>query len=293
MIMKSVANMISINATISSTAKIGDNVTICDGCIVGDNVIIGDNTYLDYGVIIRNNVSLGADSFVGARCILGEYLASFINKRIEDFPKLIIGHHAVIRSESIIYGGTIIEDDFQTGHRVTIREQAEIGNHVKVGTLSDIQGYCSIGDYSRMHSNVHVGQKTKIGRFVMIFPYVVFTNDPTPPSRPISGVTVEDFAIISTGSIILPGVHIGKDCLIGASANVTKDVADEAIIVGNPGKDIGSVRKITNKFTGQQVYPWRYTFDEGMPWEGVGYQSWLDSLSEEDKASFGLSTEEK
>jgi UDP-3-O-[3-hydroxymyristoyl] glucosamine N-acyltransferase len=69
--------------------------------------------------------------------------------------------------------------------------------------LSDLQGHCEIGDYVRFHSNVHIGQKSKIGNFVWIFPYVVLTNDPYPPSNNLVGVTVHDFAAIATMSVIL------------------------------------------------------------------------------------------
>lgn len=43
---------------------------------------------------------------------------------------------------------------------------ARIGNHVRIGTLSDIQGHCEIGNYVNMHSNVHIGMKSEIEDFV-------------------------------------------------------------------------------------------------------------------------------
>lgn len=278
-----------VDKMISKNARIGDNVTICDGCYIGDNVVIGDNSYIDVGTIIRDDVTLGENTFVGARCILGEYLSDFINnkKKVASHP-LNIGKNAVIRSETIMYGDSVVGDFFQTGHRVTIREKAKIADHVKVGTLSDIQGYCEIDSYSSMHSNVHIGQHSKIGKFVMIFPYVVLTNDPTPPSRPMVGVEIDEFAIVATGSVVLPGVHISHDSLIGAGTTVTKDVEAEHIVVGNPGKDVGNVRKIKNKFSGAQVYPWRYSFSEGMPWEEMGFDAWYLDLPESEKMSFSI-----
>lgn len=103
-----------------------------------------------------------------------------------------------------------------------IREKTKMGDHCSVGTLSDIQGHATFGDYCRLHSNAHVCQGTKIGNFVYIYPYVVFTNDPTPPSNVYKGVTVGDYSIISTGSIIMPGIKIGENCLVGAGCVVTK-----------------------------------------------------------------------
>lgn len=251
--------------------------TIKENVIIGDNVIIEDNCFIDYGVIIRDNVHIKKGSYIGARCILGEFLMDFYADRVNKVHPLVIGENAIIRSETIIYGDTSIGDNFQTGHRVTIREGSKIGNNTRIGTLSDIQGDCFIGNYVNLHSNVHIGQKSEIKDYVWIFPYVILTNDPTPPSQTLVGVTVESYAAIATGSVILPGISIGEDALVGAGSIVKKDVDKETVVAGNPAKKICMVRDIKSKLTGQQVYPWRYTFSRGMPWEKEGYEQWLKS----------------
>lgn len=255
---------------------IGENVIIKSGTILGDYVTIEDNVYIDYDVIIRDYVTIGENGTVGARCILGEYLSDFYCKNRNMEHPLIIGEHALIRSETIIYGDNQIGNYLQTGHRVTIREKSQIGNHVRIGTLSDIQGYCEIQDYVNLHSNVHVGQKSKIKKYAWIFPYVVLTNDPNPPSENLQGVTVEEFAIVSTGSVLLPGIVIGEGALIGAGAVVTKNVEDSVVAIGNPARVRCSTGEVRDNVTGEKVYPWQYTFDRGMPWEGIGYQKWIE-----------------
>lgn len=260
---------------ISQNANIGKNVVIKDGVIIEDSVVIGDNCYIDYGTIIKNNVVIGNNSFIGARCILGEFLNDIILKKSNENPKLIIEENATIRSESIIYGGTKINRNFQSGHRVTIREYAEIDENVNIGTLSDIQGYCKIGKYTRLHSNVHIGQKSEIGDYVWIFPYVVLTNDPMPPSNELKGVTIKNFAVICTGSVVLPGIEVEENSLIGASSNVTKNVMKNTIVAGNPAKLMGNIEKIKNK-DGFSHYPWQKNFDRGMPWENIGFEKWRE-----------------
>ncbi|AGF59163.1 acetyltransferase-like isoleucine patch superfamily enzyme [Clostridium saccharoperbutylacetonicum] len=262
------------NSIISKNCVIGKNVTIKDGSIIGENVIIEEDVYIDYGCIIKDNVHIKRGTFVGARCILGEYLVDFFDDMKNKNHPLIIGQNSLIRSETIIYGENIIGDNFQTGHRVTIREKSDIGNNVRIGTLSDIQGHCKIGNYINIHSNVHIGQKSIIKDYVWIFPYVVLTNDPTPPSEQLLGVTVESFAVIATMSVILPGVHIYEDALVAAGATVNKDVPKEVVVAGSPAKPICKVSDIKNKISGEKVYPWRYTFDRGMPWNNVGYEQW-------------------
>ena len=266
--------IIGNNVRIGENVTIGDETQIQDGTIICSDTNIGSHCYLDFGCIIRENVSLGNNAFVGARCILGEYLVDFISERVKNIHKTVIGNDAVIRSETIIYGENLIGDSFQTGHRVTIREKSKIGRNVRIGTLSDIQGDCEIGNYVNMHSNVHIGQKSVIKDYVWIFPYVILTNDPNPPSNQLLGVTVEEFAVVATGTIVLPGKTIGRDSLVGAAATVTKDVPAGKVVVGSPIKELGDTKDIINKSTGEAVYPWRYHFDRGMPWKGIGYDEW-------------------
>lgn len=253
------------------------------GCIhptalVSENTSLGANLTVGAHPIIYDGVRLGDDVVVGPECILGEPLASYYADPVYANPPLVIGRGALIRSGSIIYAGSEIGEGFECGHRVTIRERTRIGSHTRVGTLSDIQGHCRLGCYVRLHSNVHIGQCSEVGNYVWIFPYSVLTNDPHPPSNVNVGVVVEDYAVIATMVVVLPGLRIGKDALVGAKALVTTDVAAEAVVVGSPARQVGTIRDIRSKVTGEQVYPWREHFERGMPWEGVGYETWAGTV---------------
>ena len=269
------SNVIDKNVIIGENVKLGDNVTIKSGCILDDNVVIKDNVYIDYNTIIHSNVIIDENTTIGARCILGEYVADFYKDRVNKNHPLYIGRDSLIRSETIIYGDNSFGNSLQTGHRVTIREHTKIGEHVRIGTLSDIQGYCEIQNYVNLHSNVHIGQKSIIKNYAWIFPYVILTNDPNPPSNSLIGVTIEEYAIVATGTVILPGKTVGTGALIGAGSVVTKDIGAGKVAVGNPAKERCDTVSLRDSLTGEQVYPWQYTFDRGMPWENIGYDNWL------------------
>lgn len=243
--------------------------------LLGEGVRLGRNVTIGAGCVVYDNVVLGDDSFVGPQCILGEPNAAVYARGDYANPSLSIGARAIIRAGTIIYAGSTVGSDFECGHRVTIREQSAIADHVRIGTLSDIQGHCRIDRYARMHSNVHIGQKSHVGEFVWIFPYVVLTNDPHPPSNTLVGVTIDPFAVIATMSVVLPGVRVGADALVGASSLVRTDVSPESIVVGNPAREVGNVRQVKSRTGEGAVYPWRYSFERGMPWEGKGYEQWL------------------
>jgi len=238
-----------------------------------DNVTIGKDVVIGHGAIIYPNVTLGDNTIIGPYCTIGEPTGSFYSEHSamvekHDFKKTIIGANSVIRSHSIIYEDVKIGDGFQTGHRVTIREKSSIGIKCSVGTLSDIQGTVTVGKYVRLHSNAHIGQHSIIEDYAWIYPYVVLTNDQHPPVYVPRGVTIKEYAVVSTSSVILPGIVIGKNALVGAHSVVTKDVADEMLVVGNPAKVRCSVRDIKDE-NGNQIYPWKDHLKEyrGYPWQ--------------------------
>lgn len=239
-------NLIHPTAIISDKAVIGKNVQIGQYTTVYDHVVIGDNTIIE------------------GYCEIG------VQNHLSEGKILYIGKDSHIRSQSIFYEGSKFGEKLVTGHRVTVREKTVAGKNLQIGTLTDIQGHCTIGDYVRMHSNVHIGQHSKIGNYIWIFPYVVLTNDPHPPSEVMQGVEVEDFAVISTMSVILPGVKISKGCLIGANSMLSIKTEPNMLYSGNPAKKICEASKMRLKDGSRRpAYPWIKHFHRGYPEEVI------------------------
>lgn len=246
-------NLIHSTAIISPAAKLGKNVKIGPFSIIHDDCEIGDDTTIE------------------GYCEIG-YPTSRNNN------SLVIGSGSLIRSHSIFYRGSTFGENLVTGHRVTVREGTVAGINLQIGTLGDIQGNCMIGNYVRFHSNVHIGQLSKIGDFVWIFPYVVLTNDPHPPSECLIGCTVEDYAAIATMSVVLPGVKIGKGALVGAHTLVNRDVPQDVVVSGSPAQIICETSKIKMKDgTDRKAYPWISHFHRGYPEHVV--EKWLNQIS--------------
>ncbi len=226
---------------------------ICQGASIAPDAEIGAFT------IIYQNVVIEPETVIGSHCEIG------VPTPLGDGSPLQISSRSTIRSHSVFYESSTFGKGLSTGHRVTVREKTKAGIGFQIGTLGDIQGHCEIGSFVKFHSNVHVGQHSIIEDFVWIFPYVVLTNDPHPPSEVKHGVTVKRFAAIATMSVLLPGVTVGEGALVGASSCVTKDVDPNRIVSGNPASDKGSTERIKLKGTGLPAYPWRRHFHRGYP----------------------------
>ncbi len=244
---------------------------------ISDSAIIGKNVRIGRNAIIHDNVEIGDNSIICENCIIGEpenesyYNDSYVN------PKTVIGCNSLIRSGSIIYSGSVFGEHFTTGNMVSIREKSVFGKYCVVGTQCDIQGEVVFGNYCRLNSNVQVSSKCEFGHFVFVYPFVVFTNDPHPPSNYLIGSRMKDFSQIAVGTIVLPGVTIGKHSLIGANSVINKDVGDFELHSGNPAVKIGKVNYILSKRNNRPHYPWPYNFDKGLPWEGLSFDEWLNS----------------
>ena len=103
----------------------------------------------------------------------------------------------------------------------------------------------SIGEYSHITAagKVSIGNNVLTGRFVLITDNshgtaVSREELQIPPlSRPVcfnGAVIIEDNVWLGDRVTILPGVHIGQGCIIGANSVVTKDIPAFSVAVGNP-----------------------------------------------------------
>jgi len=219
---------------------------ISSSAVVGQGVSIGPFT------VVRAGAVIGENSKIGSHCDIG------VSSSKPSLNGTLIGAGSVIRSHSVIYDGASLGAELSTGHHVCVREGTVVADGVSLGSYSDLQGDCRRGRFSRIHSNVHVGQSTVIGDYVWVFPNVVFTNDPFPPSEIRRGVTVEDFAVIATGVLLLPGVRVGKGAVVGIGTVVKTDVLPGYVYAGQPGRNIALASTI--KFDGPEsppAYPWQ------------------------------------
>jgi acetyltransferase-like isoleucine patch superfamily enzyme len=232
---------------------------------------------IESGAILGANTTIGEYSVVRASCVIGKNvtIGSFCDLGMEPGPTsftepLIIGDNSVVRSHSVFYSGSSFGSGLSTGHRVTVREGTIAGIGFQIGTGSDIQGDCEIGDYVRTHSDVHISKKSKIGSFVWLFPGVILTNDPMPPSNILRGVSIGDFAVLAVGVKVMPGIKVGSGSLIGAGSILKMDAQPDSLYSGNPAKFLGKLSALPLlDETGSPAYPWKARFSRGYPEEIV------------------------
>ena len=116
----------------------------------------------------------------------------------------------------------------------------DYGSHIEVGKNFFANYNCTIIDVAK----VSIGDNCQMAPNVAIY-------TAGHPLHPVSrnslyeygiSVTIGDNVWIGGNTIILPGVHIGSNTVIGAGSVVTKDIPDWVVAAGNPCRVI---RKIT------------------------------------------------
>lgn len=189
------------------------------------------------------------------KCLDGEVFNS------SDPALLTIIHNA--RSLAKDYNQTATTDSYK---RQSILQQlfGSIGENVNV----DTPFYCDYGKHIEIGNNVIINinctfvdcNKIRIGNNVLIASNVQIytaTHSVNQADRLVENwdvhsgvpyfrtyalpVTIEDNVWIGGGAIILPGVTIGKNSVIGAGSVVTKSIPANVVAVGNPCRVIREI----------------------------------------------------
>lgn len=143
-----------------------------------------------------------------------------------------------IIKNSKIGSGTIIRDH-------TNLYGCSIGKNCKIESFVYIEEGVVIGNGCKIKPHVFIPTGVKIGNNVLVGPGVVFTNDKYPTVKEdwkLYHTTVGDWASIGAGSVLAPGIAIGKRALIGAGSVVTKDIPAGVLAYGNPARVVRKLK---------------------------------------------------
>jgi UDP-2-acetamido-3-amino-2,3-dideoxy-glucuronate N-acetyltransferase len=124
---------------------------------------------------------------------------------------------------------------------VVILPNAQIGSNCNICSHCFIENEVIIGNNVTIKCGVYVWDGIVIEDNAQIGPNVTFTNDKYPRAKQdfvIQRTLIKKGASIGAASVILGGVTIGENAMVGAGSLVTKDVPNNELWYGSPAKFI-------------------------------------------------------
>jgi len=202
----------------------------------GENIVLGPTRIGDASILGRG-VILGYPCRASLKKLDWSSMKESDSETYDDISNgTKIGDASIVRPYTVIYERTSTGCSLETGHNVLIREDTTIGDHVQVGSSTIIDGRTSLGNRVNIQSNVYLPPMTIVEEDVFVAPCVTAINDRYPPSRKLSGVTLRRGAVICANSVLMAGITVGEEAVVGAGAIVTRDVLPRTVVMGIPAR---------------------------------------------------------
>jgi UDP-2-acetamido-3-amino-2,3-dideoxy-glucuronate N-acetyltransferase len=129
-------------------------------------------------------------------------------------------------------------------HFSHVMKESVIGRRCNIGQNVLVSPGVRIGDNCKIQNNVSLYTGVVLEDHVFCGPSMVFTNVVNPRSEVIrkdeyKTTLVKRGASIGANATVVCGITIGAYAFVGAGAVVTRDVADFALVMGNPARQSG------------------------------------------------------
>jgi acetyltransferase-like isoleucine patch superfamily enzyme len=148
-------------------------------------------------------------------------------------------------------------------HPMALVESDSIGPHTQIWAFAHVMAgarigeSCNICNHAFIESGAVLGNNVTVKNGVAVWhgvtleddvfvgPNCVFTNDPNPRAyikkgpEALERTLVRSNATLGANATLLCGITVGRYAFIGAGAVVLRSIGDFALIVGNPGRQVG------------------------------------------------------
>ena len=206
------------------SARIAETAVVYPGTVLGEDVVIGDHA------VVGKAPTLGPRS----------------TARDEALPPRGVGDGAAILAGAVVFAGSRLGRRVIVGDQACVRERCDLGEGVVVGRGSVVENDTTVGARTRIQANAYVTAYSTVEDDVFIAPCVVTTNDnlmgrTEERHERRKGPTIRRGARVGGGAVLLPGIEVGEEAVVGAGAVVLEDVPARAVVVGNPARQIRDV----------------------------------------------------
>ena len=204
-----------------------NGVTMIDpACTYIDaGVTIGMDTVLMPNTHLQGLTEIGQGNIIGPNSIIR-------NSRIGDRCKVLASD----------LEGALLEDDVDMGPFARLRKGAHLGNHVHMGNFGEVKDShlkdgVKMGHFSYI-GNAQIGANTNIGAGTITCNY---------DGEKKHATEIGEDVFIGSDTMLVAPLRIGDGARTGAGAVVTKNVAEDTLVVGMPARAIRKLERRAGK----------------------------------------------
>lgn len=191
---------------------------------------------------IKNKYSIASKIYL-VYCLIRTKLISHTARLIR-FPFTIRGRENIELGKRLTTGVGCRLEAFSNDHikRIIFGTDVQLNDYVHISAMESVY----IGNNVLMASHIYISDNSH-----GIYKGDNQSSPNIPPIKRLyktAPVRIEDNVWIGEGVVIMPGVTIGKGCIIGSNSVVTKDIKEYSIAVGQPAKIIKQFDFLQNKW---------------------------------------------
>jgi acetyltransferase-like isoleucine patch superfamily enzyme len=205
---------------IGAGCRIGAYAVICGGTVIGEGTWVEEHALVgraERGYAVGHvYTGTGADTALGREVVVRSGAVIYAGTRIGDGT--LVGHHTLLRSF------VTVGEESHLGHHLTVERASTIGAQVRCSPGSHVTSSCVLGDRVFLGAGVRtINDRELIWRDPVRKPELV-------PPRFERGTR------IGSGSVILAGVTVGEEALVGAGSVVTRNIPAGSVAYGVPAR---------------------------------------------------------
>lgn len=203
----------------------------------GVTMIDPASTYIEADVTIGKDTTLMPNTYLHGKTEIGEGNLIGPNTIIRDTK---IGNRCKILAS--VLEGAVLEDDVDMGPFARLRKGAHLGNHVHMGNFGEVKDShlaegVKMGHFSYI-GNAQIGANTNIGAGTITCNY---------DGEKKHATEIGEDVFIGSDTMLVAPLKIGDGARTGAGAVVTKNVADDTLVVGMPARAIKKLERKAKK----------------------------------------------
>ena len=195
------------------------------------------SVYIDIGVTIGVDTVIMPNTYIHGKTEIGEGNVVGPNSIIRNSK---IGNRCKVLAADL--ESAVLEDDVDMGPFARLRKGAHLGSHVHMGNFGEVKdSYLAdgvkMGHFSYI-GNAQIGSNTNIGAGTITCNY---------DGEKKHATEIGEDVFIGSDTMLVAPLKIGDGARTGAGAIVTKNVAEDTLVVGMPARPIKKLERKVKK----------------------------------------------